>query len=80
MGQPIQNHQSAGTDHAVRTAWGMERCAACLARCEIAVELNAADLDLLEVGNAGLTAAEQQTHFAFWAAAKWVARSPYAHT
>ncbi|KJA23230.1 carbohydrate-binding module family 35 protein [Hypholoma sublateritium FD-334 SS-4] len=28
------------------------------------------DLDLLEVGNAGLTAAEQQTHFAFWAAAK----------
>jgi len=29
------------------------------------------DLDLLEVGNAdGLTMAEQQTHFAFWAAAK----------
>ncbi|KAJ7643715.1 glycoside hydrolase family 27 protein [Roridomyces roridus] len=28
------------------------------------------DLDLLEVGNTGLTAAEQQTHFAFWAAAK----------
>ncbi|KAJ7913578.1 glycoside hydrolase family 27 protein [Mycena leptocephala] len=28
------------------------------------------DLDMLEVGNAGLTAAEQQTHFAFWAAAK----------
>ncbi|KAF8157995.1 glycoside hydrolase family 27 protein [Crassisporium funariophilum] len=28
------------------------------------------DLDMLEVGNSGLTAAEQQTHFAFWAAAK----------
>jgi alpha-galactosidase len=28
------------------------------------------DLDLLEVGNSGLTVAEQQTHFAFWAAAK----------
>ncbi|PPQ72955.1 hypothetical protein CVT26_014529 [Gymnopilus dilepis] len=28
------------------------------------------DLDLLEVGNSGLTIAEQQTHFAFWAAAK----------
>ncbi|KAJ7643727.1 glycoside hydrolase superfamily [Roridomyces roridus] len=28
------------------------------------------DLDLLEVGNTGLTAAEQQTHSAFWAAAK----------
>ncbi|KAJ7464702.1 glycoside hydrolase family 27 protein [Mycena galericulata] len=28
------------------------------------------DLDLLEVGNSGLTANEQQTHFAFWAAAK----------
>ncbi|KAF9560910.1 glycoside hydrolase family 27 protein [Agrocybe pediades] len=28
------------------------------------------DLDMLEVGNNGLTAAEQQTHFAFWAAAK----------
>lgn len=28
------------------------------------------DLDLLEVGNAGLTAAEWRTHFAFWAAAK----------
>ncbi|KAF9066478.1 glycoside hydrolase family 27 protein [Rhodocollybia butyracea] len=28
------------------------------------------DLDLLEVGNDGLTMAEQQTHFAFWAAAK----------
>ncbi|KAF7298680.1 Alpha-galactosidase [Mycena indigotica] len=28
------------------------------------------DLDLLEVGSSGLTAAEQQTHFAFWAAAK----------
>jgi len=28
------------------------------------------DLDLLEVGNSGLTAAEQQTHFAFWAAVK----------
>lgn len=30
------------------------------------------DLDMLEVGNTGLTAAEQQTHFAFWAAAKYV--------
>ncbi|KAF7297605.1 Alpha-galactosidase [Mycena kentingensis (nom. inval.)] len=28
------------------------------------------DLDMLEVGNSGLTAAEQQTHFAFWAATK----------
>lgn len=28
------------------------------------------DLDMLEVGNTGLTATEQQTHFAFWAAAK----------
>ncbi|KAJ7490446.1 glycoside hydrolase family 27 protein [Mycena latifolia] len=28
------------------------------------------DLDMLEVGNSGLTAAEQQTHFAFWAAVK----------
>ncbi|KAL0959822.1 hypothetical protein HGRIS_011501 [Hohenbuehelia grisea] len=28
------------------------------------------DLDMLEVGNAGLTVVEQQTHFAFWAAAK----------
>ncbi|KAF8885702.1 glycoside hydrolase family 27 protein [Gymnopilus junonius] len=28
------------------------------------------DLDLLEVGNSGLTIDEQQTHFAFWAAAK----------
>lgn len=28
------------------------------------------DLDLLEVGNVGLTMVEQQTHFAFWAAAK----------
>lgn len=28
------------------------------------------DMDMLEVGNSGLTAAEQQTHFAFWAAAK----------
>ncbi|EIN10710.1 glycoside hydrolase [Punctularia strigosozonata HHB-11173 SS5] len=28
------------------------------------------DLDLLEVGNQGLTTAEQETHFAFWAAAK----------
>lgn len=28
------------------------------------------DLDMLEVGNSGLSAAEQQTHFAFWAAAK----------
>ncbi|KAF5317522.1 hypothetical protein D9619_013198 [Psilocybe cf. subviscida] len=28
------------------------------------------DLDMLEVGNTGLTAAEQQTHFAFWAATK----------
>ncbi|KAF8182280.1 glycoside hydrolase superfamily [Pholiota molesta] len=28
------------------------------------------DLDLLEVGNTGLTTSEQQTHFAFWAAAK----------
>ncbi|KAG6812301.1 hypothetical protein H0H92_003474 [Tricholoma furcatifolium] len=28
------------------------------------------DLDLLEVGNSGLTTDEQQTHFAFWAAAK----------
>ncbi|THU97111.1 glycoside hydrolase family 27 protein [Dendrothele bispora CBS 962.96] len=28
------------------------------------------DLDMLEVGNSGLTAAEQQTHFALWAAVK----------
>ncbi|KAK7018036.1 hypothetical protein VNI00_018432 [Paramarasmius palmivorus] len=28
------------------------------------------DLDMLYVGNSGLTAAEQQTHFSFWAAAK----------
>jgi alpha-galactosidase len=28
------------------------------------------DLDLLEVGNAGLTDAEQQTHFSFWSAVK----------
>ncbi|TFK52138.1 glycoside hydrolase family 27 protein [Heliocybe sulcata] len=28
------------------------------------------DLDLLEVGNAGLTVPEQQSHFAFWAAVK----------
>jgi len=28
------------------------------------------DLDILEVGNSGLTVDEQQTHFAFWAAAK----------
>ncbi|KAF8510846.1 glycoside hydrolase family 27 protein [Gautieria morchelliformis] len=28
------------------------------------------DLDLLEVGNPGLTVDEQKTHFAFWAAAK----------
>ncbi|KAF4577242.1 hypothetical protein EYR36_005229 [Pleurotus pulmonarius] len=28
------------------------------------------DLDMLEVGNTGLTIAEQQSHFAFWAAAK----------
>ncbi|KAJ7617461.1 glycoside hydrolase family 27 protein [Mycena polygramma] len=28
------------------------------------------DLDMLEVGNSGLTADEQQTHFAFWAAVK----------
>ncbi|TDL27972.1 glycoside hydrolase family 27 protein [Rickenella mellea] len=28
------------------------------------------DLDMLEVGNSPLTTAEQQTHFAFWAAAK----------
>ncbi len=27
---------------------------------------------MLEVGNTGLTIAEQQTHFAFWAAAKLV--------
>ncbi|KAG5219446.1 Alpha-galactosidase [Salix suchowensis] len=31
------------------------------------------DLDMLEVGNTGLTVAEQQTHFAFWAAAKFTA-------
>jgi alpha-galactosidase len=30
------------------------------------------DMDLLEVGNAGMTAAEQQTHFSFWSAAKLV--------
>ena len=29
------------------------------------------DLDLLEVGNDGLTVEEQRTHFAFWAAAKY---------
>ena len=29
------------------------------------------DLDMLEVGNSGLTVAEQQSHFAFWAAAKY---------
>jgi alpha-galactosidase len=34
------------------------------------------DLDLLEVGNSGLTLAEQQTHFAFWAAAKYDQCSP----
>ncbi|KAG5638735.1 hypothetical protein H0H81_010545 [Sphagnurus paluster] len=34
--------------------------------CEWGVQ----DLDMLEVGNSGLTIAEQQTHFAFWAAAK----------
>ncbi|KAG6836079.1 hypothetical protein H0H93_011585 [Arthromyces matolae] len=34
--------------------------------CEWGVQ----DLDLLEVGNSGLTVDEQQTHFAFWAAAK----------
>ncbi|KAK6992414.1 alpha-galactosidase [Favolaschia claudopus] len=28
------------------------------------------DLDMLEVGNSGSTTAEQQTHFAFWAATK----------
>ncbi|KAF7768293.1 hypothetical protein Agabi119p4_7536 [Agaricus bisporus var. burnettii] len=28
------------------------------------------DLDMLEVGNSGLTTVEQQTHFAFWAAVK----------
>jgi len=28
------------------------------------------DMDILEVGNSGMTLAEQQTHFAFWAAAK----------
>ncbi|KAF7320667.1 Alpha-galactosidase [Mycena chlorophos] len=28
------------------------------------------NLDLLEVGNSGLTTDEQQTHFAFWAATK----------
>lgn len=28
------------------------------------------DLDMLEVGNAGLSLAEQRTHFAFWAATK----------
>jgi len=28
------------------------------------------DLDMLEVGNEGLTLPEQQTHFAFWAAVK----------
>lgn len=28
------------------------------------------DLDMLEVGNSGMTIAEQKTHFAFWAAAK----------
>ncbi|KAG9127290.1 hypothetical protein FRC07_014997 [Ceratobasidium sp. 392] len=28
------------------------------------------DLDILEVGNSGMTLAEQQTHFAFWAAVK----------
>jgi alpha-galactosidase len=28
------------------------------------------DLDLLEVGNSGLSTEEQETHFAFWAAAK----------
>ncbi|KAK6997260.1 alpha-galactosidase [Favolaschia claudopus] len=28
------------------------------------------DLDMLEVGNSGLTTAEQRTHFAFWAATK----------
>ncbi|KAK7684409.1 hypothetical protein QCA50_012356 [Cerrena zonata] len=28
------------------------------------------DLDMLEVGNSGMTVAEQETHFAFWAAAK----------
>ncbi|KAF9448720.1 carbohydrate-binding module family 35 protein [Macrolepiota fuliginosa MF-IS2] len=28
------------------------------------------DLDMLEVGNSGLTLAEQQSHFVFWAAAK----------
>lgn len=28
------------------------------------------DLDMLEVGNGGMTVAEQKTHFAFWAAAK----------
>lgn len=33
------------------------------------------DLDLLEVGNDGLTTAEQETHFAFWAAAKLVVYS-----
>ena len=30
------------------------------------------DLDLLEVGSGGLTPAEWQMHFAFWAAAKYV--------
>jgi alpha-galactosidase len=30
----------------------------------------AEDLDMLEVGNPGLTVDEQQTHFAFWAAVK----------
>jgi alpha-galactosidase len=28
------------------------------------------DLDMLEVGNKGMTIEEQKTHFAFWAAAK----------
>jgi len=29
------------------------------------------DVDMLEVGNGALTAAETRTHFAFWAAMKW---------
>jgi len=32
--------------------------------------MNQKDLDLLEIGNSGLTLAEQLTHFVFWAAAK----------
>jgi hypothetical protein len=49
---------------------GMVDCVFLGNRLSKVIENGTTDLDILEVGNTGLTVDEQQTHFAFWAAAK----------